>query len=270
MAMFEPAGTPSDQAPDILQTGRNRVTTVFVSMSARHPEGRDVEYLRWHTFDLRPEQHRLPSLQASLRLVSTPSCRAVRAVSDPRYDAVDHVMTYLFTDMTGLQGFADLNAALRAAGRKPYMDRVGPGEDRLLPQVEQGVYCPVGMAAARRVKVGAEVLPWFPMRGVYLLVERGQVPATELTEVDGVAGAWWLTPLDPGTEFAASAAKQSPDPLVHEVGVQVTYCFLDEDPVAAADQLRPILEKRWAEGIDPLLAAPFHPVAGYDFDRYLP
>jgi hypothetical protein len=266
-------GIPSDEAPEILAAGRNAITTVFVSMSARHPEGADAEYLRWHTFDLRPEQHRIPSVRASLRLVSTPPCRASRAASDDRYDAVDHVMTYFFTDSAGLHGFAALNAALRAAGRKPYVvgdHKVGPEEERLLPQVELGVYSPLGMAAAPRVKVGAEVLPWFPMRGVYLIVERGEAPPRDLLEVGGVAGVWWLTARDPGAEFAAESAEQSPDPLVGEVGVQLIYCFLDDDPIDAAVELRPVLEKRWADGTEPLLAAPFHPVAGYEFDRYLP
>ncbi len=268
--MFEPAGTPSDEVDDILASGRDTISAVYVSMSARHPDGRDAAYLQWHTLDLRPEQHRLRSLRTSLRLVSTPPCRAARAFSDSRYDAVDHVMTYLFADRAGLQGFAELNEALRAAGRKPYIDRHAAEEERLLPQVEQGLYRPAGMGAAPRVKVGADVLPWFPARGVYLLVERGAVPVTDLIDVDGVAGAWWLTKLDPDSEFSANAAKNSTAPLVGDGGLQIAYCFLDDDPVLTAERLLPTLEKRWADGIEPLLAAPFHPVAGYQFDRYLP
>ena len=57
------------------------ITTVFVSMSARHPDGLDADYLQWHSLDNRPEQHRLAALRSSLRLVSTPACRAARAVS---------------------------------------------------------------------------------------------------------------------------------------------------------------------------------------------
>ena len=94
-----------------------------------------------------------------------------------------------------------------------------------------------GMVAAPRIKVGADVLPWWPMRGVYLLVERGEAPATGLTEVPGVGGAWWGTgiPVDPSLASAAP-------------GAQITYCFLDDDPVATAGRLRPALEKRWADG----------------------
>ena len=52
-------GTPSDDVDGVLATGRGEIGTLFVSMARRHPEGRDAEYLRWHTLDHRPEQHRL-------------------------------------------------------------------------------------------------------------------------------------------------------------------------------------------------------------------
>lgn len=266
------AGIPSDEFPDILANGRAGVTTLFVSMSARHPERQDADYLRWHTFDCRPEQHRLASVRGSLRLVSTPACRAARAASEGHYDAADHVMTYFFSDAAGLQGFAKLTEALRAAGRKPYMDgRHGRAEVRLLPQLEQGVYSLDGMAAAPRVKVGADVLPWWPLRGAYLLVERGQVPAGDLIAVPGVGGAWWGSTVRPAAEFSSAAAEAASAPIVEDAGLQITYCFLDDDPVATAERMRPLLEKRWINhAISPLLAAPFHPVVGYDFDRYLP
>ena len=53
--------------------------------------------------------------------------------------------------------------------------------------------------------------------------------------------------------------------------LQMTYLFIDEDPIDVAGRLRPALERRWAgRDVVPLLAAPFLPVVGYDFDRYLP
>ncbi|MDZ4264496.1 MAG: hypothetical protein U1D00_02115, partial [Mycobacterium sp.] len=87
-------GTPSDEVPGVLAEGHGDVTTLFVSMARRHPDGADADYLRWHTLDHRPEQHRLSAVRASLRLVSTPACRSVRACSRGRYDEIDHVMTY--------------------------------------------------------------------------------------------------------------------------------------------------------------------------------
>ena len=150
-------GTPSDHVDGVLAAGRGEIGTLFVSMARRHPEGRDADYLRWHTLDHRPEQHRLAGVRASLRLVSTPACRAARAHSDERFDAIDHVMTYFFTDQHGLTPFLELSSALGGADRKL----------PLLPPVQRGVYSVAHKAAAARIKIGADVLPWWPAtRGV--------------------------------------------------------------------------------------------------------
>jgi hypothetical protein len=244
-------GTASDQVPGILATGRTDVTTMYVSMSVRHPERRDADYLQWHTLDHRPEQYRLAGVRAAFRLVSTPACRAARAASHERYDATDHLMTYLFTDVGGLAAFNELAIALAKAGRMPY----------LLPSVERAVYRLDGTVAAPRIKAGADVLPWWPAKGVYLLVERGQRSASELIDVPGVGGAWWggALPLDPPYTTASNT------------GLQITYCFLDDEPAETAQRLRGVLKERWARsGVEPLLAAPFHVVMPYQWDRYLP
>ena len=253
-------GTPSDEVPEVLATGRCDVTNIFVSMSARHPEGGDADYLRWHCFDHRPEQYRLASLRGSLRLVSTPACRAARAVSHARFEAVDHVMTYLFADLAGLKPFNDLAVALGGAGRIPY----------LLPLVERGVYNLVGMSAAPRVKVGADVLAWWPLKGAYLLIEEGEASGPDLLEVPGVAGTWWgtgigLDPQDPDFSTVDGV------PYSQSAGLHITYCFLDGDPVDTAPLLREALEKRWSDAaVVPLFAAPFYPVVGDSYDRRVP
>jgi hypothetical protein len=243
-------GTPSDELPDVIATGRGDVTTLFVSMARRHPDGADAEYLRWHTLDHRPEQHRLSAVRASLRLVSTPACRSARAVTRDPYNDIDHVMTYFFTDQSGMTGFLDLAKALIGADRKL----------PLLPPVERGIYAVQDKTAAPRIKIGADVLPWWPIRGVYLLLETNASAPTHLTDVDGVAGVW-------------SAESQSVDARLASAlaGQTISYCFLDEDPVTTAERLRPILEKRWSDdGVEPLLAAPFHVVVPYEWDRYVP
>src|SRR3954466_1845766 len=111
-------GRPSDEIDEILATGRGDITTLFVSMATRHPDGADAEYLRWHTLDHRPEQHRLSAVRASLRLVSTTACRSARAESRQPYDSIDHVMTYFFTDPGGMTGFFELSKALGDGRRK--------------------------------------------------------------------------------------------------------------------------------------------------------
>jgi len=236
------AGTPSDDVPAVLETGRGDVTAAFVSLSAREPNGRDADYIRWHSLDHRPEQHRLAALRGSLRLVSTPACRAARAASEERYDAVDHVMTYWFAGQE-LGPFLALGRALRTAGRMPMR----------LPSVELATYEIAGAVAASRVVVGADVLPWRPAVGVYLLLEEGAAAADRLIEAEGVAGAWWATRDDEGT------------------ATQVTYCFLDDDPIAVAGRLEPLLAVRWRAGeVDPLLAAPFFTVVPHSWDEHLP
>jgi len=247
---MELAGTPSDDVDEILTTGRGDVTTLFVSMSARHPDGADADYLEWHSLDHRPEQHRLAALRSSLRLVSTPACRAARAASDARLDAVDHVMTYFFTNTSGFKGFADLSAALHDAGRMPYS----------LPPVERGAYEVRDTRAAPRSRIGADVLPWFPASGAYLLVEQGNAHVDDLVDVAGVVGAW-----------SAVAVPSDPSVSTAEIGQRITYCFLDADPIATADVLRPVLDRRWGDSdTTPLLAAPFHTLVPGEWTRYLP
>jgi hypothetical protein len=244
-------GTPSDEDPEILATGRTDVTTIFMSLSKRHPDGLDANYLEWHSLDHRPEQHRLVQLRASFRMVSTPACRAARAASDERYDEADHLQSYFFTGLSAMPGFNDLNGALHKAGRSPY----------LLPLVERGVYRVDGIAAAPRIKIGADVLLWWSAKGVYFIIERGGAPATDLLDVPGVGGAWWgeAEPLEP--PFATR----------DNSGLHVSYLFLDDEPPEVAERLRPRLEQRWSTtDSEPLLAAPFHSLVAYEWDRYLP
>lgn len=242
-------GTPSDELPDVLATGATDVRMIFVSMTAREPDGRDAEYLAWHSLDHRPEQYRLAGLRHSLRVVSTPACRAARAFSDPRYDAVDHVMTYFFAEGAALNQFSALSTAL-GGDRRPLQ----------LPTVDAGYFRLAGKVAARRAVAGADVIPWRPACGVYLIVEQGAASPAALTDIAGVAGIWWHE----------GGAPPAPG-LRDNTGMQVTYCFLDGDPVETAERLRRPLEQRWAAGkVVPLLAAPFHTVVPFEWSRYLP
>jgi hypothetical protein len=248
-------GTPTDDADGVLACGGSVIDLAYVSMSARHPEGRDADYLRWHFTDHRPEQYRLETIRASLRLVSTPECRAARVASDERFDATDHVMNYFFSDASGLKPFHDLGRELGKVGRIP----------ELLPSVERGVYAFDGRVAAPDAKVGADVLPWWPAAGVFVLIERLEGTASAspapVVEVDGVAGAWW----------GASATDVPERYSLAQPGDQLTYLFLDDDPVAVAERLRPVLEHRWADtGAVGLFAAPFHVAHADELTRHLP
>lgn len=155
-------------------------------------------------------------------------------------------MTYFFTDPEGMTGFLELSRALGDAGRKL----------ALLPPVERGVYGVDDKRSAPRAKVGADVLPWWPVRGAFLLIEREASSPDALLDVDGVVGVWSSTALDVGPELASALA-----------GQHLTYCFLDEDPVATAHRLRPVLNRRRTQ---PLFAAPFYPVVHHQWDRHVP
>jgi hypothetical protein len=248
--MLRLEGTPTDDLPGVLASGGSDIAFAFISLSAREPNGRDAEYLEWHSLDHRAEQYRLAGLRNSLRLVSTPACRERRAASVERFDAADHVMTYLFTGPEPIPTFNALGGALHEAGRMPLR----------LPSVEFMTADLAGKVASRRAVAGADVIPWRPAVGVYLVIEHGHAPVDALAEVPGVAGVWWyhgnLAPAPYGTDTR---------------GLQITYCYLDDDPVEVADMLGQQLRERWASGAaEGLLAAPFYSLVPYEWDRYLP
>ena len=243
-------GTPSDQLPEVLGTGTSDIGFAFVSLSKREPEGRDAKYLEWHSLDHRPEQHRLSGLRSSLRVVSTPACRAARAAHVAPYDQVDHVMTYLFSDPSAVPGFDALGGALHEAGRMPLR----------LPTVDFFTADLAGKLAAPAAVAGADVIPFRPCVGIYLLLERGQTDPSHLLDVEGVAGIWWYH------------GGSSPSAYISDAqGLQLTYLYLDADPVVVARTLQQRLEQRWASGeVVGLLAAPFYSIVPFEWDRYLP
>lgn len=243
-------GQPSDAVPRILATGTSDIGLAFVSLSAREPAGRDAEYLEWHSLDHRPEQYRLAGLRSSLRLVSAPDCRAARAASEPPFDRVDHVMIYLFDGEAAIGGFSELGAALDAVGRMPLR----------LPSVGYMTATFAGKRAAPRAVAGADVLPWRPVTGAYLIVEEGAPAPVDVLDVPGVAGQWWFD----GTAGAGGFDADSN-------GQRMTLCYLDGDPIAAAAAISPLLHARWQAGTARgLLASPFYAPVPFAWDRYLP
>jgi hypothetical protein len=247
-------GEPSDGVRAVLATGRGDASFAVVSMSGASETGEDDAYLRWHLFDHLPEQYRLDGLRWGGRWRSTPACRAARAASEAPFDAVDHIVCYLFGGEVdaALGAFFDLGAALRAAGRMPLS----------LPRVQVGGWTVRGRRAAPRALVGADVIPWRPASGAYVIVEEGAVDGgavgagagrdglDELVAVDGVAGAW--SHVDGHGRHPRLAPNE---------GRRLTVCHLDGDVLATAAALAEVLAPRWVDGsVVPLLAAPFERV----------
>lgn len=242
-------GTPSDQVPEILATGTTDVKHIFTSLAGREPKGRDADYLKWHTLDHRAEQFRLAGIRHSLRIVSTPACRAARIYADPAYDAVDHVMTYFFGPNAALDQFGALSTAL-GGNRRPFT----------LPSIYAGYFELSGKIASPATIAGADVIPWRAALGVFLLVEKNAQSPEALVDAEGVAGIWWH--------------RGGPPPLpgfADNSGVTITYCYLDQDPLAVTERLYKPLQDRWQNGGGkPLLAAPFFVPVPFEWDRYLP
>lgn len=243
-------GTPSDGLPEVLATGAGDAGFVFLSLSQRDPGGRDADYLAWHSLDHRPEQYRLEGIRNTVRLVSTPECRAARAANATPYDHIDHIMTYQFAASAAMPAFTELGAALDRGGRMVHR----------LPSVGYLTGDIAGKIAAPRAVAGADVIPWRPALGVYVMIEQGNASPESLIDVPGVAGIWWFDGSVEGSGMGAGSA-----------GKQITYCFLDEDPAACAAALGERMQARWAAGaVTGLLAAPFYTVVPFDWGRHLP
>ena len=144
------------------------------------------------------------------RWVSTPACRASRAVSDPAIDPIHYVTCYLMAEPIAqtLDDFFELGAELHRLDRFHEHRRAhltGPfGVDR-----------DCGRAA---VLVSAAAVPYRAHRGIYVVVEDddgsrvrpAQTKHRCLTE-PGVAGVWtFTTPVDLAP-FAAMDRGHPPD-----------------------------------------------------------
>jgi hypothetical protein len=232
-------GTPADDAPAVLATGRGDVRLAVVSMSAAEPDGRDDDYVRWHLLDHLPEQFRLPGFRWGRRWRSTGRGRAHRLAEVPPYDRVDHVVGYLFAEPLdeAIDGFFALGRALHEAGRMPIR----------LPSVQLAAWKPVERRAASRIKAGADVVPFRPDRGVVLLIEQGDPGATldSLVATDGVAGAWRFR----GTDGRHAGFAPTAD-------LALTIIYVDDDPVEVVQRLGAAVDR---ESERLLLAAPFDP-----------
>ncbi len=237
----------------------NKVKVATFSLSASSPDGDDAPYLEWHQLDHMPEQYQIPGLLFAHRWASTPECRAARAVQSERFVPTNHVVHYLFGEPVtqAIDDWFTLGAHLGRVGRFPHR----------LPAVMLTVGDVVGGCAAPSALVTAEVVPYRPNRGIYLVVERPDdrsKPAAwapehveQLLAIDGVAGMW---------TFAASTLR--PDRF-DDSGYSMTVCYLDGDPVDVARPVADVFADRWEHApVTPEFAAPFMTMRAWEWDRY--
>ena len=127
---------------------------------------------------------------------------------------------------------------------------------------------------APRALISAEVVPFRPHKGIYLIVEESADRSApdeyiqrvhmevlpELVSVPGVAGAW---------SYATTPSIRRP--MFTEGNYRMTVCYLDEDPASVGRRLADVVS-RTAESAPTrlLLAAPFESMMVWAWDRFDP
>ena len=247
----------------------NRVKVGFFSLSHPSPSGDDRPYLEWHQLDHMPEQYQLPGLVFGQRWAATPACRAVRIADSDGWERVDHVVCYLMgspVDQT-IDDFFTLGRHLAELGRFA----------GALPAQYVGALRLLEAHAAPAALVSAEVVPFRPNRGVYLIVEapiEGTLPEVRdaylqrqhveilpgLVSVPGVAGAW---------AFATTPAIRRP-PFT-DGAFRMTLCYLDDEPATVGERLGAHVERAWKDAPSRIvLAAPYESMMSWEWDRFGP
>lgn len=245
----------------------NKVKVGFFSFTEITDPGAHRAYNEWHQLDHMPEQLPIPGIVYGQRWVSTPACRAARAVDEEPLRPVHYVTLYLMADPVDrtLRDFMEVGQQLRALGRFFQARRAAIS----------GPLQWLDAHAAPRVLVNPEAVPYRPNRGVYLVVEeptpdagpamldawvRGlhEGWADTACAVPGVAGVW---------QFASSPALQGPGwSPGHR---RITVCYLDGPPLEAAAALAPLLEDRWRDApVRPVHAGPYETVVPYEWDWF--
>lgn len=231
----------------------NRVRAGIFSLTAVTPPGDDGSYLRWHLLDHLPEQFQLPGIVYGLRWVADGVYPDHRLAGDGPLGEIGNAVHYLVGDPVRqtFDDFVALGRALRENGRMPVMR----------PLLEVAGLRLLQWQAAPRALVSHEVVPFRPHRGVLLIIEEPtdgrpdrwlewlraeHFPA--LLAVPGTAGVW---------TFGSTNAW---DPLPHGWRTDpqyITVIYLDDDPLAMADALAPVVAERWrSAAVRPVFAGP--------------
>jgi hypothetical protein len=204
-------------------------------------------YNEWHQLDHLPEQYPLPGIVHGQRWVSTPACRAARAVSESPLDRIHYVTCYLMAEPIGttLDDFFELGAELHR------VDRFFRARRAHLT----GPFRIETTTAAPRVLVSAAAVPFRPNRGVYVIVdEPGNAAAADaLLGVPGVAGVW---------TFATDDALSSP--RWTDGARRITVAWLDDDPLAVGADIAPLVLPR--DGV--AFAGPFETITPWQWDWF--
>jgi hypothetical protein len=212
------------------QTGAGKFKIGFFSFTEITDPAEHRSYNEWHMFDHMPEQYPIRGIAYGQRWVSTPACRAARAVGVDPLDGVHYLTCYLMTDPVEatLREFEEHGRALAELGRFHRHRRA----------LLSGPFAVVHAFAAERVLIRPESVPFRPHRGVFVTVEDAGARDTESHEaavlaVPGVAGLWSFGPTGRSDSSPWKPGER-----------HITVAWLDDDPCTVATQLAPIERAR--------------------------
>jgi hypothetical protein len=239
----------------------NKVKVGFFSFTEITDPAEHRSYNEWHQLDHMPEQYPLPGMAFGQRWVSTPACRAARAVDRELLAPTHYVTLYLMTEPVRqtLEEFHALGGHLRAVGRFHLHRRA----------CLSGPFDVDAIDAAPRVLISAEAVPYRPNRGAYIVVEdlspvghgtnesgRDAGTAAALLEAPGVAGIWSFVSLEE-RRLAWRPGRR-----------RITVCFLDEDPLGVSPALGEIVRRRWPDDAAVVHAGPLETVLPWHWDWF--
>lgn len=240
----------------------------FFSFSRLTDQTKHRAYGEWHALDHMPENVALEGVALGTRWVRTPECAARTAASTPDLAEMQYLTTYWFRDphQESIRVWDDLASASRHWGRRP--------ELAWTQRLRRGYHVPTKGYVNPAALVPADVLPFRPTTGAYLLASRfvgapvdvvelmqwyDQERIPELVTAPGAAGAWSFV-----TEDTFAQDRKSPEMTAE----RVLLVYLDGDPLAYADALGAVESER-AEGIETvLMATPLVTVRPWTWDWF--
>jgi len=243
-----------------------KVGVGFFSFTEITDPAKHRAYNEWHQLDHMPEQFPLEGVVYGQRWVSTPDCRRARAVDSETFAPVHYMTLYLMgepVDRT-LGEFADLGGQLREAGRF-FSDRRAHVSGPLALR---------STAAAPRVLVSGEAVPYRPNRGVYVVVRAEDAAGPSGRAHDGAGPGGDLGAALLGEAGVAGVWTFGPDARLerHRWGFgsrTVTVCFLDDVPLEVADALGASVRAVAAElGQTIEFAGPFETITPWQWDWF--
>ena len=238
-----------------------RVKAAFFSITPPAPPDDDGSYLRWHLLDHMPEQYQLPGIQLALRYIADGEYPDRRIAAAGDLEQVGNIVNYLVGDPVQQthDDFMELGGRLREIGRFPVLR---PGLLRMPTLLR--------WYASPRALISPEVVPFRPHRGVVVIIE-------EPVSGHDVVDTWlqWLhaehhpalleTPGTTGAWMYGSTRTWKLHPSTQGDPQYTTVIYLDDDPLATAKALTPLVEDRWRSGaVRPLFAGPLRTMIQWD------